>query len=207
MSAYIVADVTVTDPSGDSTLPGADRYTGSLPSIDAVDPAQGPDAGGTSVTLTGSGFTGVTGVTVGSRPVAVSGTDTELVLTTPAGTAGTTTIVVTDDAGTATADFGYTGAAARLTGISPVSGPDTGGTPVTLTGTGLQGVTGVDFGGVAGVVVGGTDRELVVTAPATAAGARARAHWAGVAARGAVTGILPDQPRLTMARCTRSPRS
>ena len=50
-------------------------------------------------------------------------------------------------------------------------------------------------------------RTPTVTTAATAAGARASAHWAGVATSGAVTGIRPDQPRLTMARCTRSPRS
>ncbi len=50
-------------------------------------------------------------------------------------------------------------------------------------------------------------RTPTVTTAATAAGASASAHWAGDAASGAVTGIRPDQPRLTMARCTRSPRS
>ncbi len=50
-------------------------------------------------------------------------------------------------------------------------------------------------------------RTARLTAPATAAGARARAHCAGVAARTAVTGSRPFHPRLTIARCTRSPRS
>ena len=43
-------------------------------------------------------------------------------------------------------------------------------------------------------------RTPTLTTAATTAGDRASAHWAGVATSGAVTGIRPDQPRLTMAR-------
>ena len=45
------------------------------------------------------------------------------------------------------------------------------------------------------------------TTAATRAGARASAHSPPRACSGAVTGIRPVQPRLTIARCTRSPRS
>ena len=45
------------------------------------------------------------------------------------------------------------------------------------------------------------------TTAATSAGRSASAHCDDVADSGEVTGIDPDHPRLTMARCTRSPRS
>ena len=69
--------------------------------------------------------------------------------------------------------------------------------------------TGVRVGHAAQVEHGHAhpSRTPTVTTAATAAGDRASAHWAGVATSGATTGIRPDQPRLTMARCTRSPRS
>ncbi|MEO6115852.1 MAG: IPT/TIG domain-containing protein, partial [Pseudolysinimonas sp.] len=52
------------------------------------------------------------------------------------------------------------------------SGPDTGGTPVTITGTGFTGATSATFGGVAGtsfVVV--NDTTITVVTPPHAAGA------------------------------------
>jgi len=56
--------------------------------------------------------------------------------------------------------------------VSPSSGPQAGGTAVTITGEGLIGSTGVTFGGTAGTsfsVV--SDAQLNVTTPAKAAGA------------------------------------
>jgi hypothetical protein len=50
-------------------------------------------------------------------------------------------------------------------------------------------------------------RTATVTTAATSAGASATVHWAGVADSSCVTGSRPLQPRLTIARCTRSPRS
>jgi len=58
-----------------------------------------------------------------------------------------------------------------LTNISPLSGPTTGGTPVTLTGTGFTDATAVTFGGVTatGVTVV-NDTTITATTPAYAAG-------------------------------------
>ena len=56
--------------------------------------------------------------------------------------------------------------------ISPRSGPLTGGTIVTIIGTGFTGATEVTFDGVAGTGLSGvSDTQLMVTAPAHAAGA------------------------------------
>jgi len=59
-----------------------------------------------------------------------------------------------------------------VSSLSPTSGPATGGTSVTLTGTGFTGTTGVTFGGTAatGVAIN-SDTSLTVTTPAKATGA------------------------------------
>lgn len=76
-------------------------------------------------------------------------------------------------AGTPTRTIGLAAAApATVTSLSPTSGVATGGTEVTITGTGLSGATGVTFGGAAGAefsVV--NDTRITVTTPAGAVGA------------------------------------
>lgn len=59
----------------------------------------------------------------------------------------------------------------QVTGVTPTTAPLAGGTVVTITGSGLDGVTAVTFGGTAGTsltVV--NDREVQVTTPAKTAG-------------------------------------
>jgi hypothetical protein len=71
------------------------------PTITAIAPTSGPAAGGTGVTLTGTGFTGATAVTFGSTPAAsfsVS-SDTSISAVSPAGT-GTVDVTVTTPGGT-----------------------------------------------------------------------------------------------------------
>jgi hypothetical protein len=54
-------DVTVIAPSGSGTGTGVYTY-GGTPTVTDVSPAGGPIAGGTAVTITGTGFTGTTSV-------------------------------------------------------------------------------------------------------------------------------------------------
>ena len=57
-------DVTVTTPAGTSALSSADRFTYTVaPIVSGFEPSDGLDAGGTTVTISGSGFTGATAVT------------------------------------------------------------------------------------------------------------------------------------------------
>ncbi len=49
-------EVTVTTPNGESGLTGADRFTFEAPTVASVSPGTGPEAGGSIVTVTGSGF-------------------------------------------------------------------------------------------------------------------------------------------------------
>ncbi len=86
------------------------------PVVSAVTPSIGSVTGGTSVTITGGNFTGVTGLTIGG--VAATNvtrvSDTVLSATTPAGSAGAASVVVTTAAGQNSANtlFAY---AASLT--------------------------------------------------------------------------------------------
>lgn len=108
-----LADVAVLDGSDQYTLEDAFEYTGAAGlTITNVSPSSGPSAGGTSVTITGSGFTGgpftVTfgGVTASSISVV---NDTTATCTTPAGT-GTVDVLVSIlfDSDTLVNGFTYT---------------------------------------------------------------------------------------------------
>ncbi len=84
-------DVTVTTPNGTSAAnPPGDQFTyaaPAAPTVTGVSPSSGPTAGGTGVTITGTGFTGATAVDFGAN-AATSYTvvsDTEITATSPAG--------------------------------------------------------------------------------------------------------------------------
>lgn len=149
------------------------------PVVTSINPASGSSSGGTSVTITGSGFTGATSVTFGGVAATFNFvSDSSITATSPAGTLGTTVDVrVITPLGTSpntTADnFTYgTAAAPTVTGVSPSSGPIGGGTTVTITGTGfVSGSTTVTFGGTAGTnVTVASSTSLTVTAPAHTGG-------------------------------------
>ena len=97
-----------------SYLIGASR-----PAITAVSPSTGPAGGGTSVTITGTGFTGATFVGFGSNEATTFhvDSDTQITATAPAGL-GTVDVTVAGPGGTST-----TGAADRFTYASSVSTP------------------------------------------------------------------------------------
>ncbi|MFP7759632.1 IPT/TIG domain-containing protein, partial [Marisediminicola sp. LYQ85] len=161
------ADVVVLSPDVDSAP--VDFTYFAVPVIADLDPDRGPEAGGTGVTITGTGFTDATGVTFDG----VEGTDfevvsdTEITVTSPAGTAGTVDVVVlSPDVDSAPVDFTYF-ALPVIVLIDPDTGPEAGGTEVTIIGTNFTGATGVTFDGVEGTdfeVV--SDTEITVTSPA-----------------------------------------
>jgi len=142
------------------------------PTITGVSPASGPTAGGTSVTITGTGFTGVTALKFGANNgVGVTVVNsTTMTATSPAGSAGTVNVTVTATGGTsatgAANQFTYI-PAPTVTSISPTAGPSAGGTSVTITGTGFTGATAVTFGATAatGFTVNSAT-QITATAPA-----------------------------------------
>ena len=172
-----LVSIRVITPAGESALSFHDVFTyANAPTITELFPSTGPTAGGTAVSITGSGFTGATSVTFGG--VAASNltvvSDTQLTVTAPPGSAGPATVTVTSPLGTAstTAANQYIYADTPVvSGISPSSGPNGGGTSVTITGSSLTGVTAVSFGTVAASnVIVESDSAVVATAPAHADG-------------------------------------
>jgi hypothetical protein len=147
------------------------------PNPTAIAPTKCPAAGGTKVTITGTGFTGATSVTFGAPSGAklpaqfVVDSDTQITATTPDSTRDYTSssdlsVVITTPAGSnpiasapwvtfgdrppvppATPDRGPP---PKPTAIAPTKCPAGGGTKVTITGTGFTGATSVTFGAPSG---------------------------------------------------------
>jgi hypothetical protein len=157
-------DVTVTAGGGTSQVTTADQfiYSGSppLPTVSAVSPSSGPPAGGTTVTISGSGFTDATTVSFGGTPAAsfTVNSDSQITAVSPAGS-GTVDVTVTGPSGTSAVtpadQFTYTSgpvpplpppAPPTVTSVSPSSGPASGCSTVRITGTNLTGATAVRFG-------------------------------------------------------------
>jgi hypothetical protein len=97
-TAKLVVDVTVTGPGGTSGVVTGDKFTYG-PVVTAVSPSSGSHLGGTTVTVTGAGFTGATAVNFGSTAVTtgitVNATGTQLTVKAPAGSAGSVDVTVT----------------------------------------------------------------------------------------------------------------
>jgi hypothetical protein len=174
-------DVTVTTPAGTSAAGASDQFTYSptpQPQVTAISPSNGPLSGNTLVTVTGTGFTGATAVSFGAGSPGSAVTvqsDTELTVISPAAPAPVAQkdvpvdVTVTGPGGTSPAgsDDQFTYQPPPVTGISPASGPASGATPVTVTGSGfLGGVGAVNFGTTAGIAVTvQSDTRLTVTSP------------------------------------------
>jgi hypothetical protein len=172
------ADVTVTTPGGTVTGPGLFTYVTLPPIVTAVFPATGSTLGGTSVTITGTNFTGASTVTIGGvAATAISVfSATTITATTPAGSAGAANVVVTTPAGTSGTSgnnrYTYvTSAAPTVTTITANSGTTAGGTSVTITGTNFTGATAATIGGSAATFVTVVNATTITAAtPVHAAG-------------------------------------
>lgn len=166
---------TVTDaklssaPSLDPTFSATDSYGNQLydsasqaylllapsfvppPRITSISLRAGPASGGSSVTITGDGFTGASAVDFGSTPATnftVSG-DTSITAITPAAAASTVDITVANAGGTSATSAGdqFTFVAQPLvSGLTPNAGPVSGGTTVTISGANFTDATSVTIG-------------------------------------------------------------
>src|SRR5216684_4119735 len=148
-----IVDVTVTTSSGTSAMTYDDQfdYIPPPPTVRGIDPNNGPATGGTSVTITGTGFTSAASVLFGSTPA--SGitfiSDTKITAISPPGCGIANVTVSTPNGTSATSPvdlFTYVPSTPTVTGINPDSGPTTGGTMVTISGSGFMCATGVSFG-------------------------------------------------------------
>lgn len=148
-----------------------------IPVISSISPAAGPTTGGTFVTITGANFTGATSVTFGGLPCTSVSVVSSATITcvTPARTAGTVEVIITTPQGQNTTtgtqnDYTYT-SGPTVTSVSPNTGPATGNTVVTISGTGFtaSGMT-VKFGTVTAVFTYIDSTTIVAVAPAQSAG-------------------------------------
>ncbi|MFI1753492.1 IPT/TIG domain-containing protein [Streptomyces sp. NPDC020571] len=139
--------VTVTTPGGISN-PVPFFYVGA-PFKSSVGPASGPLAGGNTVTLNGVGLATATSVSFGANtatPTVVS--DTQLTVAAPAGAAAGPVGVSVTTAGGTNNGLSYTYVdVPTVTTVAPASGPTSGGTGVTITGTNLDTTESVTFDG------------------------------------------------------------
>ena len=146
--------VSLINPDGQPSSANVDfNYTqpaAAPPSIDDLDPSNGPRRGGTLVTLSGSGFEPGISVRVGGTSatnVQVSGEGT-LTFKTPPGEVGEAQVtVVNPDGQTATwgSTFAYDQPSPQLSNVSPAFGPIIGGYQVSLWGADFEPGTTVFF--------------------------------------------------------------
>jgi hypothetical protein len=125
-------DVTVVAPNGTSATAAADQfgYLVNPPTLASISPAVGPSTGGTSVTITGTNFTGATAVNFGTIPATsfTLNSATSITAVSPAGTGAVDVTVVTAGGPSATAavdQFIYGGAVFSgkvLSGALPIKG-------------------------------------------------------------------------------------
>ena len=120
-----------------------------VPTVTEVEPNHGPPSGGTTVTVTGTNFTGATAVHFGStaaKSFAVNSA-TSITAVSPAG-AGAVDVTVTTPEGTSptTVHDWFVYGPPTVTKVEPGSGGLSGGASVTITGTNLEAATEVTFG-------------------------------------------------------------
>lgn len=160
-------DVTVAGPGGTSTTGSADHYTYLLPppTVTSVSPSSGNQAGGTHVTLTGSGFDTAESVEFGAAAGTIVhvASANEMVVAAPAGS-GIVDITVTGPGGTSTtgATDRYSYVAVPAPEISSTSPSELGccGEKVMISGHHLDGATVTTP---AWTAKGMTERELALT--------------------------------------------
>jgi hypothetical protein len=153
---------------------GSDRTFETLPNppvVTSVSPDAGLEAGGTSVTITGSGFAEATGVKFGSVAATHFTIDsaTSITAIAPAQTPSTVQVTVANAGGTSATseadEFGYVapGHAPAITRLSAKKGPAAGASTITISGTSFQGATAVRFGS-ASATAFKVDSATVITA-------------------------------------------
>jgi hypothetical protein len=171
----------VTNPSTlSATAAAAFTYAVPVaPTVSSTAPSIGSTAGGTVVTITGTGFVSGSALAVTIGGVAATGitwvNSTTITATAPAGTSGAQNVIVMNPStlsGTGTGAFTYA-VAPTVTSVTPSSGTDAGGVAITITGTGFVSGATVTIGGVAATgVTWVSSTSITATAPAGSAGAQ-----------------------------------
>ena len=144
-------DVTVVFRGGATVKTVADHFAYQVaPKVTKVQPSVGPETGGTAVTITGEHFANAEAVKFGEKAATKFEvkSSSEIIATSPAGS-GTVNVTVTTGGGTSATssadDFIYL-PPPIVTAVQPSSGPEGGGTPVTVSGEHFESVEAVRFG-------------------------------------------------------------
>lgn len=161
--------VTVTTPGGTSN-PVPYFYVGA-PFKSSLGASSGPLAGGNTISINGTGLSTASSVSFGGVTATPTvNSDSSLNVTVPAGAAAGPVAVSVTTAGGTNNGLTYTYVdTPAITSLNPTSGPASGGTAVTVTGTNLDSTDSVTFDGVAAPFsVINTTTLSVVTPPGTA---------------------------------------
>ncbi|MGW7575736.1 IPT/TIG domain-containing protein [Streptomyces sp. NPDC054765] len=166
--------VSVTTPGGTATGPATYTYVTPAPTISGFAPTSGSTAGGTQVTITGSGFTGATAVSIAGVNAAsfqVLNDTTIVAITAPsAPTSGPVSVTTPGGTAFSATNYTYFTSAPTVTGIFPTSGPAGASTQVAISGTGLSGATSVTVNGTPVPFIVVSDNQINATLPPHAAG-------------------------------------
>jgi len=139
---------------------GALEYnaTGPAPTVTSISPTSGSTAGGTTITITGTGFTQVISVNIGdvaAKNVRVV-SSTSITATTPPHASGSASVLVTTADGTSTSNTSFTYAAATAPLVVGTPPPTSSGSSSTVTlhdpVTGAEAGTAVPFPGFNGPI-------------------------------------------------------
>lgn len=215
-----VVNVFVFSTVGASGAAPKNQFVFSLPAaptVTAIAPANGPEAGGTTVTITGANLSTVTGVNFGATPGTSVSCTTTCSATSPAGT-GTVDITAIGPGGTSqtsAADlFTYNAPVPAVVGsLSPNNGGTTGGTPFTINGSAFTGVTSVQVGatvlspcGTAPCFTFVNDSTIAATSPAGSSSEHVTVTVpAGTSASTAADLFTFADWRLSWAACSQAP--
>ncbi len=167
VGAAVAVDVAVTG----QPVHAVASFSYDRPVVAGLSASRGTAAGGTTLTITGSNFGTTAAVTVGGNvaPVLIC-SDSQIVVTTPAGTGANLDVVVTagSQPGLPAAKFTYD--PPTLSSVAPNHGPAAGGTVLTITGTSFGPGTTVRVGGkpASNVTVNPAGTLVLATTPAGA---------------------------------------
>ena len=186
ITANTATSLTVTAPAGSGAVPVTVTTaggTGTLghfsyrpaPALTDISPAAGPTAGSDqAIVITGRNLAGALDVYLGpTRAVIQQVSDTQLTVRTPPGAGapgpgGVGVTVIT--AGGIAHGLSYVYLSPpTVTGVDPGTGPVTGGTQVTLTGTGLAAADQVTFNGTPAAFAIVSDTTVTATSPPSGA--------------------------------------
>lgn len=183
ITANTPTSVTVQSPAGNGVVPVTVTTSGGIsnalnfyyipfPAVTNLSSTAGPVSGGNTIEIHGYNLYTATNVNFGSNtavPTIISNAIISAIV--PAGSSVGTVYVSVETAGGVTSSVNYTYIdLPTITNVTPTSGPTTGGTSVTITGTNFSAVTGVSVGGNPASFAAINSNTIAIVTPSHAAG-------------------------------------